>query len=522
MSGGGKETPRQKMIGMMYLVYTALLALNVSVAVLDSFLTINEALEVTNQSYEQKNADLYSRFQASYVVNPAKVGKYWAKAQIVQSATKELFEYLQKTKIELIAVTEGISYEEAAKLDPRHISRQDNYDDPTRFFLGLDEKSGRAHDLHERLHEYRHTLIEQVEERDRVNIPLRTLHLEGSKWYNANGEEQSWEVFHFSHTIIVADLALLNKFQNDVLNAENDVISYLYSSISDEDFKFDTISARVVPVSNSVLVGSNFEADIFVAAFDSRAEITATIDGKEYTGVGGSIRYKVPASTIGTRRVNGSIHVPASFGVKSYPFSFEYEVRQSTATVSADKMNVFYVGVDNPVSAIAGGITDANTRVEITNGTITKTKPGEYVVRVTKPGLEATVRVYAKENGKETLMGSKTFRVKRVPDPVARINGQEEGVKRIDKNTLANAGGLLVSMKDFEFELNLKIASFNVQVSRNGELSPMIPSDGNRFTQGMIDNFKRCNRGDKVFITDIYAAMPEGKRMLGDMILTIK
>ena len=68
----------------------------------------------------------------------------------------------------------------------------------------------------------------------------------------------------------------------------------------------------------------------------------------------------------------------------------------------------------------------------------------------------------------------------------------------------------------------MKIASFNVQVSRDGELSPMMPSDGNKFTQGMIDNFKRCKRGDKVFITDIYAAMPEGRRMLGDMILTIK
>ena len=185
-------------------------------------------------------------------------------------------------------------------------------------------------------------------------------------------------------------------------------------------------------------------------------------------------------------------------------------------------MNVFYVGVDNPVSAIAGGITDANTRVEISNGTISKVNSGEYVVRVNTPGVDATVRVYAKENGKETLMGSKTFRVKRVPDPVARINGQTEGVKKIDKNTLANAGGLLVSMKDFEFELNLKIASFNVQVSRKGELSAMMPSDGNKFSKNMVDNFKRCQLGDKVFITDITAQMPDGNRMLGDMILTIK
>lgn len=521
---GAKETPRQKMIGMMYLVYTALLALNVSVAVLDSFLTINEAMETTNQSYTQKNADLYQRFFTAYTANEDKVGEYWRKAKLVQEKTKEMFDYIQKTKIELIAFTEQIPYEEAEKLNPRNIGRQDNYDDPTRFFLGIDEhaKNGRAYELHHKLHEYRTFLLEQVHERDKASIPLRTLHVEGTKWHNANGEEQSWEVFHFSHTIIVADLALLNKIQNDVLNAENDIVSYLYSSISDEDFKFDTISARVVPVSNSVITGSNFEASIFVAAFDSRAKITATIDGREYEGEGGAIHYKVPANTVGKRKVNGSIHVPASFGVKTYPFQFEYDVREATATVSADKMNVFYVGVDNPVSALAGGITDANTRVEIDHGTITKVAPNEYIVRVNKPGVDATVKIYAKENGKETLMGSKTFRVKRVPDPMARINGQEVGVKRIDKNTLANAGGLLVSMKDFEFELSLKIASFNVQVSRDGELSPMMPSNGNKFSQNMIDNFKRCKRGDKVFITDVTAAMPEGNRTLGDMILTIK
>ncbi len=119
-------------------------------------------------------------------------------------------------------------------------------------------------------------------------------------------------------------------------------------------------------------------------------------------------------------------------------------------------------------------------------------------------------------------MGEYTFRVKRVPNPEARINGQEVGVKQIDKNTLANAGGLLVSMKDFDFELNLQISSFNVQVSRKQELSASMPSNGNKFSQTMIDNFKRCSRGDKVFITDITAKMPDGNRLLGDMILTIK
>ena len=119
-------------------------------------------------------------------------------------------------------------------------------------------------------------------------------------------------------------------------------------------------------------------------------------------------------------------------------------------------------------------------------------------------------------------MGSQTYRVKRVPDPVARINGQDEGARNIDKNTLANAGGLLVSMKDFEFQLSIKIGSFSLQISKGQELTNVMRSSSNRFTDDMFQNIKRCKRGDKVFIQDIVAQMPDGNRSLGDMILTIK
>lgn len=519
---GAKETPRQKMIGMMYLVLTAMLALNVSVEVLKSFVTVNDALETTNANYHKKNEGMYQLFQNAYVNNEAKVGSQWEKAMEVRAKTDEMYDYLQQVKWEVMAITEGVPIEEAKNLNARDIGRQDNYDDPTRYFIGdVTTNKGKAFEMNQKLNEYRQFLIDILgDDAEKVSFDaLRTDY----PYEDASGKKVSWEIYHFYHTIIVADLAILNKIQASVLNAEYDVVSQLYSSVSEDDFKFDSISARVVPVSQNVLQGSHYEADIFVAAFDSKSKITATINGQKYEGEAGSIRYRVPASSLGEKRVSGTIDVPGTFGVKSYPFQFSYNVGVPTATVAADAMNVLYVGVDNPVSALAGGVPDKDTRVEITNGTLTKTGAGTYIARVTTPGVNAEIKVYSTENGKSpVLMGSKTFRVKRVPDPVARINGQEVGVKRIDKNTLANAGGLLVSMKDFEFELKLQVASFNVQVSRNQELSASMPSDGNKFTSSMIENFKRCRRGDKVFITDIMAQMPEGKRALGDMIITIK
>ena len=518
-----KETPRQKMIGMMYLVLTAMLALNVSTEVLKSFITVNEAMETTNKNYAKRNEGIYAIFQQAYAANEAKVADQWQKAMQVREKTKGLYDYIQQTKYELIAMTEGISIEEAKQLHPSEIGKQDNYDDPTRFFMGATDvkKDGRAYILHDKIEEYR-LFLQDLLGRDTSKVSLSPLNLNG-EYRDASGAVVSWENFSFYHTIIVADLALLNRLQTTILNTESDVISQLYSSVSEDDFKFDTISARIVPRSTNVVVGSDFEADIFVAAFDSKSKITATINGQTYEGESGSILYRVPANSVGEKTFSGTIDVPGTFGIRSYPFEYTYNVSEPIATVSADAMNVFYVGVDNPVSAMAGGIPDKDTRVEISEGTLTKTGSGTYIARVTKPGGTVEVRVYAKDGKTETLMGSKKFRIKRVPDPVARINGQESGVKQVDKNALLAAGGLVVEMKDFDFDLpGLKIASFNVQISRNQELTSVMPSDGNKFSQTIINNFQQCRRGNKIFFTDIVARMPDGNRSLNDIVVTIR
>ncbi|MEG2666287.1 MAG: gliding motility protein GldM [Bacteroidales bacterium] len=516
------ETPRQKMIGMMYLVLTAMLALNVSVEVLKSFLIVNDAAKETNKNFQNKVESMYVMFHKAYLGNPQKTEEAWNKAQSVQKSSKVLYDYINQLKYEVIAVSEKISIEEAKKLNPRNIGRQDNYDDPTRFFIGESQSGngGKAFELKKHIETYLNEL-RTILGADKSKVNFSGLNTNGT-YYDASGKKQNWQMQYFYHTIIVADLAILNNLQTEVLNAEYDAVAQLYASVSDDDFKFDNISARAIANSNYVLVGNNYEAEIFVAAFDSKSHITATIGGTTYQGDSGRIKYVRTATTAGNQSISGQINVPSTFGTKSYPFTLNYIVAEPMATVSADAMNVMYVGVDNPVSAMAGGVSDANTRVAITNGSLTKKGAGSYTARVNTPGSNAIVSVYALNKGKEELMGSRSFRVKRIPDPIARINGQSPSIRNIDKNTLANAGGLLVSMQDFEFQLSLQVGAFALQVSRNQELSSTMRSNGNKFTSDMVDNIKRCKRGDKVFITDVTARMPEGNRLLGDMILTIK
>ncbi|MDE7102525.1 MAG: hypothetical protein K2O37_06980, partial [Bacteroidales bacterium] len=195
---------------MMYLVYTALLALNVSAEVLKSFVTVNEALEITNENYRKKTEFTYNTFQKAFFANEAKVGDKWNKAQAVKEKSNEMYDFLQQTKWELMAASEGIPLEEAKVLNPRDIAKQDNYDDPTRFFVGVDESAhnGKGYEMQQKLNEYREFLI-NILGKDADEVNLDALQTDGD-YKNASGQPVDWVYYNFYHAIIVADLALLN------------------------------------------------------------------------------------------------------------------------------------------------------------------------------------------------------------------------------------------------------------------------------------------------------------------------
>jgi gliding motility-associated protein GldM len=523
---GAKETPRQKMIGMMYLVLTAMLALNVSVEILKSFIIVNEAMHEANQNFRRKAESSFALFQKAYLNNPDKLGEAWNKAIYIRDISDSVYNIVHNYKTGLVAFCENTPKDTVQAMFERDvpitniINRQDNYDGPTLYFMGQSQTgaTGRANDLYKTLEWYNNELIRILgPDTSKVSIDLG-IH---GKFKNANGENVRWEAQYFQHTIIVACLTILNKIQSSILNAENDVVMQLYSSTSDDDFKFDKIEARVLPRSTYVLQGTDYEAEIFVAGFDSKSKVSVTIDGRTIQGDSGRVLYKKPATDPGEYTIQGKILVPTNFGTEEHPFQASYTVAEPMATVSADKMNVFYIGVDNPISAMGGGLTDATTDVRISNGVIKKVSAGKYDVRVSS-GRTAVISVYqTAKDGSSKLMGSKEFRIKRVPDPIAKINGQKEGVRNLDKNILANADGLVAELKDFDFDLRVRISSFKLQVTRSGELSASVSSNGNRFTNDMINQIKRCKKGDKVWISEITAQMPDGKRELGDIIINI-
>lgn len=515
---GYKETPRQKMIAMMYLVLTALLALNVSVEILNAFLVVNESMETTNRVFRSKTENLYRQFETQNQQNPAKVGPFYEKAQKAKKLSEDLKSFIEKTKYESIAFSDGIT-EEAARTTPlRQLASKDKYDRTTTYFIGnsQDGSAGKSRELKDKIIKYKQDMLQLIDpaKRNMIKLGLDT----DGPYYDASGAKQNWEMYNFYHTILAADVTILNKIIAEVQNAEQDVVSHLMSEITAEDYKFDEVGAAVVPKSQYVFLGENYEAEIFVTAYDTKQTFTANLGGRGVASSAGVAKISIPATTPGPVSLKGSVNVMSPTGeTKSYPVAVDYIVAPPTLTVSPTKMNVFYIGVDNPVSISAGGVSDAQILPSITNGSISRSGKG-WNVRVNETG-KAVITVSAKIGDRAKSLGSSEFRVKRVPDPKAYIANTDGGSV---SSQMIVASAIIPRMPaDFDFDLTFEVTGFTCSGVRRGDFWSR-PGRGNRLSEEMKEFIRGCKKGEKIWFEDIYAKGPDGTRKLNSIVLTIQ
>jgi gliding motility-associated protein GldM len=529
---GYKETPRQKMIAMMYLVLTALLALNVSREILSAFLVVNESMETTNKQFSTKIEEIYSDFEKQYQINKNKVEPFWNKAQQAQQYSNEMVDYLDRVKAELISFTEGIPLEVADTISLEYVNKKDNYDAPTNFLIGTDIKKGEADNLVAKIAEYKENMAKLVDEEDREGFDLG-LKTDG-EYRDADGNKESWQQHYFYHTILAADITILNKLIAEVYNAETNVVNYLYSSISAEDFKFDEVNAKVIPNSNYIFRGDEYKAEILVAAYDSKQnpEVFVLVgadtlpssmldQAERMEGEAGTVELVLPANSEGTKKYAGIIRLKTPWGsTNDYHFKHEYIVARPSATVSADKMNVFYRGVDNPVSISASGTADAQLRPQITAGKLTRTDTGWVVKDIPAEAYEAKITIFADDNGSRKRMGDQTFRVKRLPDPIAKVIGTADG-KISMRKMLANPFLLCQLPEWVDFEYDFRVTSFTMFIPQGGGYFVTEKSESQMFSEKMKSQLQSLKKNDVVVFRDIKVRGPEGPRKIESINITI-
>lgn len=526
---GYKETPRQKMIGMMYLVLTALLALNVSKDILNAFVIVNQGLVTSQENTTSKNELIYSNFNKALMENPVKVKPYFDNAIKAQNYTKEIVNYITELRTQIVAFTEfGIKdkasdptqWAIADTMQLANVSAKDNYDKPMEILIGQSEdgSAGKGLELQTKLEAFKKNMVDLLFSKKDKEAAEKSFPINTAKSYSYTaGKMENWVMRNFFHTVLAADVALLNKFLIDVKTVEGDVIAKLYSSVDASSFKFDKIVGRVVSESNYIMSGSEYKANIFLAAYDSKKSPDIYI-GDTISHVGtlldktkfedGMGVYTTSGSGIGEQKFTGWISIvkPGETTPTFYNFASSYFVGQPSATVSADKMNVFYIGVANPVSISVPGVPAASVKPSISAGTLKSLGNGKYEVWVTAGTTEATINVTADVGGKPTSMGKSKFRVKRIPDPTPMIANSKGGL--VAKSTLSASPGIIPYMEGFDFDLNFIITSYTFTMNVKGDLLEKNIT-GNKLTpeiQGMIS---KAAIGTKLYFENIKAVGPD-------------
>ena len=562
-------SPRQRMINMMYLVLTALLALNVSKEVLDSFFEVNKGIERTTSNFFSKNKETYSDFKNAAKNNPEKYKGVANKAEEIKKMSDDLVMLIQEMKYDLVYRTDkgrvylGEDWEILDQEDGKPIKSKaiedkkfeeltdtqkhqkigwlENKSDRSASgdeFWPKGKKENRAKKLKDEIIKLGTFLIGVSGDNKQLVKSIESSTDVSDK--RRKKKKISWEEYYFYDMPAVGALTLLSKMQSDVRNAEANVIDFLKKDIDAKSLKFTSAEGIAIPERNFVLRGDSFKAEIFITAKNESQNPDIyvgeydSIGGGEYQMIGdyeivkvknGKGLFATRTTSEGIKKWGGLIAMKTESGTKYYPFGGEYLVASKSVVVSPINMNVFYLEVDNPVKISVPGFAAADITASMLNGSLRATKKsvGEYIARPTKKG-KARVTLFATIDGKRTKMGAVEFRVKEVPPPKPLIGGKSEGV--IEKQRMLAAGGIQAKLEDFDFKgVRYKVVAYSfTTVYKGDQVTETV--NGQKFTTKINAIINNTKSGNTITVSNIMARRTDAKgtatRSLPPLVLKIK
>ena len=498
------------MIGMMYLVLTAMLALNVSTDILNGFTLVDKSLHSSIAASDTRNAKLYNDFRAANVDNPEKTQEWFDKANEVKLRADSLYNYIQNFKEQIAIMADSkkrVDELKAQGLDPTlHIEGNSNLDVTATYAI----VQGNGLILKELVAYYRDFGAELVENDPELrNSILQTLATERD--YNAHEKDScDWEVAVFEGMPVGATITILTKMQNDVRATESQLIQYLMDRTDAGDLRVNKLNAYVIPNSNYVIRGGKYSAQIILAAVDSTQRPAYYIEGQRINDQG---IYEVAASGVGLKKYSGWIAYqnPSTGEMENLPFHSEYSVGEPAVTISNTDLNIMYRGYDNKFSISVPGVANDKVKVSV-NGAQLKQQGGLWIIKPGDNAKSVTITVSAELDGKMQPMGSKEYRVKALPKPGAYFKSGEKEYSdgNISRGALLNSSATVIASygPDGLLDLPYQITAFKVNI--NGVISE---ARGNKFTRDQLDRLGKLKMGAIVVITDIRAKGPDAKEV---------
>jgi gliding motility-associated protein GldM len=535
------KEPRQLMINIMYLVLTALLALNVSAEIFNAFEMVDEGLITANKSLEASNSAL----PAAIAIGAKKkkyLSAYADRVADVTALSEEATTYIDEIVEKLIdesgtpdGIVDDKDYITVGDYDKRELKGKKNYDGTTRVMVdgGLgDELKAKMLEFKEKFAEFGDVTNlnpddkkfgDPVNDREELKkvIPIN---IDEEAWTQSPNVKKGWSDFTFGHMPLGATMPIFSKFKNDIIASEAAVLNYLAGKVgTTTDVILDKFKVVSAPKKSYIIKGEQFTTDVFLSAAagkQSETGISISVNGTSLKADNeGVAKFTQSASSVGIKKYNAAITVtnPSTGEKQTFREEFEYEVGERSVAISASKMNVFYIGVDNPVEVSAAGVASNKVKVSMDGGTITRNGDGTYTVRATKPSKDAKVNVSA-----PGMTASKTFRVKKIPDPIPKLSDKRGGV--MSPGAFKAQPGVLPILENFDFEARCQILGYRmVRVAPRSD-AEVNANNGGKYNAGSIALKAKARPGDRYFFEDIKCKCPGdvGPRDLGGMNFIIR
>ena len=489
--------PRQKMINMMYLVLTALLALNVSSEILNAFKTVNNSLEKTNEVVSASTTEIMTSLKDKMgEAGAAEKAKIWyPKAQQVQDYSKQMYDFINELKQKIAT---------GAKYDPTSDKDKgiDNLDVTTRVMV----EKGDGKLLRSRLEEFRKNILAidpEIAKNFATALPINT---EMPK--TKNKSNKTWEAAYFHMVPTVAAMTILSKFQNDVKTSENKVVSFCHEQVGKVKVQQDAFAAIAIANTTNALPGQEIEITAGVGGFSTKISPKITIGGQtQSVGEDGAVHYKFKADRLGSNSIPVMIQYTDQNGdIKTKTIPVEYVVGQSSAAVQLDNMNVLFIGVDNPVTISGSGSVD-QIKASISGGGGVMNGTGAHrTVRVTQETDECFISVVTPD-GKTTRM---PFRVRSIPDPSPMIGQNKSG--NIQAAYFKSQAGVRAMVENFYYKTQFNVVSYRMTGDAAGFDDVMEANNSGAEWNEAKNIVNRCRAGSFITIEDIYAVGPDGRR----------
>lgn len=486
---GGKMGPRQRMINLMYLVFIAMLALNMSKEVLSAFGILNEKISDANIAADNRNEAFLASLQGKASEQPEQYGDLIKEAQEVETLSSGLDDYIAGVKADMIKEFE----------DPTDYEVQDKGDYLNQKFFNGDNLSPEGQAFKDNIEKYRDGMIEIVGE----SYPQIAEELE-KKFYtgveeNRDGVKIEWMHYHYEGYPSIASRTKMTQMQADIKAIQNELLSAMLQGEQAAQLSMNNYQAIVLPEKSAFYSGENFKGKVVLGRYDNSTSFDKIIvRGKEMQATNGEILLDFPAGNVGTQEIVGELQFKEGDEVVTLPFKDSYAVinRPNSATISADKMNVVYRGVENPMTIGFAGVSDNNVTANATG--LSKVNGSSYVMRPGS-GYEVKINVSAVLPDGGNATDSKTFRIKDIPSPVGAIRG-ETGMAKMQKNQLA-ISTVSAELPDFDFDLDIVVTGFKFSVPGQ----PSVQVNGSKLDGRAADVLNRAPRGSTVQIFDINA-----------------